>query len=151
MNPRERLRRAAEDGERIYRVYMHGDIEDMTAADLNRLSGILTLDLPDALGAYDSLEREIDKLNERVELRAEEDSIYRVYDAEVERRQQAETTLAHAEAFIEHMDMGYRWAEWCEGRNPSRKESYSERLAREGGMAASGKFREASNPAKEPS
>lgn len=57
MNPRERLQRAAEDGERIYRAYMHGDIEDMTAADLNRLSGILTLDLPDALGAYDGLER----------------------------------------------------------------------------------------------
>ena len=30
-----------------------------------------------------------------------------------------ETTLAHAEAFIEHQDMSYRWAEWCEGRDPS--------------------------------
>lgn len=31
----------------------------------------------------------------------------------------AETTLAHAEAFIEHQDMSYRWAEWCEGRDPN--------------------------------
>ena len=27
-----------------------------------------------------------------------------------------ETTLAHAEAFIEHQGMSYRWGEWCEGR-----------------------------------
>lgn len=27
-----------------------------------------------------------------------------------------ETTLAHAETFIEHQGMSYRWAEWCEGR-----------------------------------
>lgn len=31
----------------------------------------------------------------------------------------AETTLAHAEEFIEHQDMSYRWSEWCEGRNPA--------------------------------
>ena len=35
-----------------------------------------------------------------------------------ERLKCAETTLAHAEAFIEHQDMNYRWAEWCEGRDP---------------------------------
>lgn len=35
-----------------------------------------------------------------------------------EQLRSAETTLAHAEAFIEHQDMSYRWAEWCEGRDP---------------------------------
>lgn len=41
----------------------------------------------------------------------------------VEQLQSAETTLAHAEAFIEHQDMSYRWAEWCEGRNPASRSS----------------------------
>lgn len=36
-----------------------------------------------------------------------------------EQLESAETFSAHAEAFIEHMDMGYRWAEWCEGLDPS--------------------------------
>ena len=31
----------------------------------------------------------------------------------------AANTLAHAEEFIEHQDMSYRWAEWCEGRDPA--------------------------------
>jgi hypothetical protein len=35
-------------------------------------------------------EREADALTERVEVRLDEDNIYRVYDAEVERRQTAE-------------------------------------------------------------
>lgn len=34
-----------------------------------------------------------------------------------EQLEAAETTLAHAEAFIKHQDMSYRWAEWCEGRD----------------------------------
>lgn len=33
----------------------------------------------------------------------------------------AETTLAHAEEFIEHQGMSYRWVEWCEGRNPAQE------------------------------
>ena len=42
-----------------------------------------------------------------------------VIDALLEQLEAAETTLAHALDFIEHQDMNYRWAEWCEGRNPS--------------------------------
>ena len=44
-----------------------------------------------------------------------------ILDAEAiyEQLEAAETTLAHALDFIEHQDMNYRWAEWCEGRNPS--------------------------------
>lgn len=51
---REKLRRAVEDGERLYRKRMHDPIGP-TIADDNRIDGILTLDLPDALGAYDRL------------------------------------------------------------------------------------------------
>lgn len=51
---RERLRRAAEDGERLYRVRMHG-ANGPSMADDNRIDGILTLDITDALGFADSL------------------------------------------------------------------------------------------------
>jgi hypothetical protein len=49
---RQRLRRACEDGERLYRKRMH---DEPTIADDNRIDGILTYDLSDALGAYDRL------------------------------------------------------------------------------------------------
>jgi hypothetical protein len=52
--PRERLRRAVEDGERLYRVRMHAP-DGPTIADDNRIDGILTFDLTDALGAYERL------------------------------------------------------------------------------------------------
>ncbi len=52
--PRERLRRACEDGERLYRVRMHSGNGE-TIKDGNRIDGLLTLDLPDALGAFDRL------------------------------------------------------------------------------------------------
>jgi len=51
---RERLRRAAEDGERLYRVRMHAP-DGPTIADDNRINGILSLDLTDALGFVDAL------------------------------------------------------------------------------------------------
>jgi hypothetical protein len=49
---RERLRRAAEDGERLYRMRMH---DEPTIADDNRIDGILTRELSDALGFADRL------------------------------------------------------------------------------------------------
>ena len=50
---REQLRRAAEDGERLYRKRMHED--DWTGADDNRIDGILTRELEDALEFADAL------------------------------------------------------------------------------------------------
>jgi hypothetical protein len=50
---RERLRRAAEDGERLYRKRMFED--EWTVADDHRLHGILSVDLPPALGLVDEL------------------------------------------------------------------------------------------------
>lgn len=58
---RERLRRAVEDGERLYRVRMHAP-EGPTIADDNRIDGILTLDLVDALGLVDQLIRALSGL-----------------------------------------------------------------------------------------
>ena len=52
---RERLRRAVEDGERLYRQRMHEEPHEITGADENRINGILTIDLPDALGVVDRL------------------------------------------------------------------------------------------------
>jgi hypothetical protein len=63
LDRRERLRRAAEDGERLYRVRMH-DPNGPTIADDNRIDGILTLDLTDALGFVDALLNEIAALKE---------------------------------------------------------------------------------------
>jgi hypothetical protein len=60
---RERLRRAAEDGERLYRVRMHGE---PTARDENRIDGILSIDLLGALGSFDSLLAEVDELRSTV-------------------------------------------------------------------------------------
>ncbi len=51
---RERLRRAAEDGERLYRVRMQAP-DGPTMKDDFRIDGILTLDLTDALGFVDEL------------------------------------------------------------------------------------------------
>lgn len=48
----------------------------------------------------------IKELEEQLEALQEQ---YRVLDL----------SFHHAEEFIEHMDMSYRWAEWCEGRNPA--------------------------------
>lgn len=59
-DPRERLRRAVEDAERLYRVRMHAP-DGPTIADDNRIDGILTLDLPDALGAYDRLAAQLQR------------------------------------------------------------------------------------------
>lgn len=56
---RERLRRAAEDGERLYRIRMHDPVGP-TIADDNRINGILSLELPDALGAFDRLRAALD-------------------------------------------------------------------------------------------
>ena len=53
----------------------------------------------------------------------------RIADLE-EQLRSAETTLAYAEEFIEHQDMSYRWAEWCEGRNPASTEGLPPDLAR---------------------
>ena len=50
---REQLRRAAEDGERLYRKRMHED--DWTGAEDNRVDGILTRELVDALALVDAL------------------------------------------------------------------------------------------------
>ncbi len=66
MNARERLRRAAEDGERLYRVRMHSE-NGPTIADDNRIDGILTLDLTDALGALDVLIEAVTVISEGCE------------------------------------------------------------------------------------
>jgi len=50
---REQLRRAAEDGERLYRKLMH--VGELTVADDHRLHGILTRELENALGLVDEL------------------------------------------------------------------------------------------------
>lgn len=55
---REQLRRAAEDGERLYRIRQHGEHGE-TVADGNRIDGILTRELDDALGAFDMLLRKL--------------------------------------------------------------------------------------------
>lgn len=114
MNPRERLRRAVEDGERIYRAYMHGDIEDMTAADLNRLSGILTLDLPDALGTLDGLLEQLEAAqSELTEWRtsiATEKRDWRIEELEIENGR----LRAGMERIIEMGDYVYKPHEFAE-------------------------------------
>jgi hypothetical protein len=56
---REQLRRAVEDGERIYRAWMS---DEMTVGDGHRLMGLLTRELESALAALDALEAELDKV-----------------------------------------------------------------------------------------
>lgn len=57
---RELLRRAAEDGERLYRKSMHDPDGIVTIADWNRIYGLLTRELTDALGLVDELVHRLD-------------------------------------------------------------------------------------------
>ena len=50
---REKLRRAVEDGERLYRKSMHDPDGVLTVSDWNRIHGLLTLELADALALVD--------------------------------------------------------------------------------------------------
>jgi hypothetical protein len=63
-------------------------------------------DAEGALAALLSLlaerERELDETRERLEGRCEGDNVYRVYDAEVERRQSVERRLEDAQAALKH-------------------------------------------------
>ena len=76
---RERLRRAVEDGDRLYRKRLD---KEATQADNNRIDGILSLDLADALALVDTA----------LELREE---------AERERDEERERLRRHVETMIE--------------------------------------------------
>ena len=93
---RERLRRACEDAARLYEVRMHAP-DGPSISDDNRINGILSLDLLDALGAFDRL---VDAL---AALQAAHDAeqLARI-TAETE-RDAARAKLAMAEAAVQQM------------------------------------------------